>query len=76
MFSHFFDQLLIFENFDQKSQQNHFLAKISVFGPKMPQFSKIKNKHESEKTFPRYMYLDGFGKFLVIFVQKYIFYSC
>ena len=24
-----------------------------------------------EKTFPRYTHLDGFGKFLVIFVQKY-----
>ena len=36
----------------------------------------FKNKKlikKSEKTFPRYMYLDGFGKLLVIFVQKYFF---
>ena len=35
----------------------------------------FKNKKlikQSEKTFPRCMYLDGFGKFLVIFVQKYL----
>ena len=36
----------------------------------MPKFSKNKKLiKKSEKTFPRYMYLDGFGKFLVIFVQ-------
>ena len=28
---------------------------------------------KSEKTFPRYMFLDGFGKFLVVLVQKYFF---
>ena len=28
---------------------------------------------KSEKTFPKYTYLDGFGKFFVIFVQKYFF---
>ena len=27
---------------------------------------------KKEKTFPRYMILDGSGKFLVIFVQKYL----
>ena len=52
------------------------------FWPKSDFFSgffgvKIfKNKtliKKSAKTFPRYTYLDGFGKFLVIFVQKYFF---
>ena len=28
---------------------------------------------KSEKTFPRYTYLDGFGKFLMIFVKKNFF---
>ena len=38
----------------------------------------FKNKKlikKSEKTFPRYTYLDGFGKFSVIFVQKYFFFT-
>ena len=36
--------LFMFENFDQKTKKNHFLAKISVFwGPKMPKFSKTRN---------------------------------
>ena len=38
----------------------------------MQKFSKIINQ-KSEKTFPKHIYLDGFGNFFVIFVQKYIF---
>ena len=64
----------MFENFDQKNQKKkHFWAKISVFWAKNAKIFKNKKLFkESEKTFPRYTYLDGFGKFLVIFVQKYI----
>ena len=39
----------------------------------------LKNKKlikKVRKKFPRYMYLGGFGKFLVIFVQRYLFYPC
>ena len=40
----------------------------------MQKFSKNKKLiKKSDRTFLSYMYLDGFGKFFVIFVQKYIF---
>ena len=56
----------------KKKKKNHFLAKISVFwGPKCQNFQKEEINQKNEKTFPRYMYLDGFGKLLVIFVQKF-----
>ena len=53
-------------------------------GQKCQNFQKQKKKQKrktkkeinqkSEKTFPKQMYLDGFGNFFfVIFVQKYIF---
>ena len=38
---------------------------FGIFGPK-----KLKFWPKSEKTSPRYTYLDGFGKFLVIFCPK------
>ena len=41
----------------------------------MPNFSKLENKSQklSEKTFLRYMFMEGFAKFLVIFVQRYFY---
>ena len=60
----------------KKKPKNHFLAKTSVFWTKNAKIFKNKKLIKSEKTFPRYMYLDGFGKFLVIFVQNYSFYPC
>ena len=44
-------------------------------GQKCQNFQKLEINQKSEKTFPRYMYLDGFGKFLVIFVQKIFFFT-
>ena len=46
------------------------------FGPKMQNFQRREINKKNEKTFPRHVYLHGFGKFLVIFVQKYSFYPC
>ena len=39
----------------------------------MPKFLKRQKIKKLRKRFPRYMWLDGFGKILVIFVEKYCF---
>ena len=54
----------------KKAQKITFWPKnLSFSGIKYKNFQKWEEK-KSEKTFPRYMYLDGFGKFLAIFVPK------
>ena len=60
----------------RKTCKSHKPKKKNLFGQNFSFWAKnakiFKNKKlikKSEKTFPRYMYLDGFGKFLVIFVQ-------
>ena len=76
MFSHFVDWFLIFENFGICGPKTEILAKqffcfcffVCLFVCFFGFFVKIfKNKKlikkESEKTFPRYTYLDGFGDF-------------
>ena len=67
----------------KKAWKITFWPKYQIFDQKMPKFSKIWNlskiKEEKEnkwKPFPRYMYLDRFGKFLVIFPKKYFFHPC
>ena len=66
---------------------NYYFWKFCHFAPKKIQFVQkvifqgflvkiFKHKKllkKSEKTFPRYMYLDDFGKCVVIFVKKYLF---
>ena len=55
----------------------HFWPKKSNFLAFLVKIFKNKKLiKKSEKTFPRYTYSDGFGKFLVIFVQKYFSYPC
>ena len=39
------------------------------------QLIKKKEKKKNKKTFTTYIYLDGFGKSMTIFVQKCIFFS-
>ena len=73
MFSHFFDYF-IFENFDQNNQKkNHFLVKRSVFWAINANIFKNYIIKKGRKHYLDDMYLDGFGKFLVIFVPKYFF---
>ena len=55
-------------------QKTEILAKKVIFSDFFGQnFQKKEIIKKSEKTFPRYTYLNGFCKFLVIFVRKYIF---
>ena len=42
MFSHFFIDFFIFENFDQNAKKNHFLAEILVFWAKNDKIFKNK----------------------------------
>ena len=73
-FLRFLFNFLFFENFC------HFLPKKLEFWQKILGFFWLKFseiKHKSEKAFPRYLYLDGFGTFLVIFCQEvFFFYPC
>ena len=51
-----------------------FLLKMSFFTKKIPKFSKISN-HNSETSFCRYMYIQGFAKFLVYFMVLFLFFD-
>ena len=75
----FLINFLFFGNFDQKSKKkkkkkNTFWPKFQLFGQKCQYLQNWEINQKSEKTFPRCMYLDGLGKFLVTFVQKNIFF--
>ena len=71
----FLINFLFFANFDQKSPpKNHFLVKIPfLVDQKCQNFQKTRNQSKSEKTFSGYMYLDGLGQFLVIFLSLFFF---
>ena len=59
----------------KKAKKITFWPKFHFFRAKNAKI--VKNKKlikKVRKTFPRHMYLDGFGQFFVIFVQK--FYPC
>ena len=56
------------------SKKLKFWQKSDFWGAFLVKIFKNKKFNlKSEETFPRYTYLDDFGKFLVIFVQKYFF---
>ena len=65
MFSYFFINILFLKIWTKKSlfgQNFSFLSKNAKI------FKNKKLIKKREKTFPRHMYSDGFGKFFVIFV--------
>ena len=57
------------------AQKTEILAKKWFFGFFGQNFQKLEMNQKSEKSFPRYMYVDGFGKFLEIFVQIFFFFT-
>ena len=69
MFSYLFD--LSLKILTKKAKKKSLFGQnFSFLGQKSKNFQKYEINQKSEKTFPKHMYLNGFGKFLVIFVKK------